>query len=46
MYRLCRGGKHENRHSQLRIQEGLCCFGHVGTVSEMVLGMGRSWHFV
>ena len=42
---LCMWGKHENSCSQLRIQEALHYFSHVGTISGNVLGMGRSQHF-
>lgn len=38
--------KHENRCSQLRMQEALCYLSWSGTISGMVLGMERSWHSV
>lgn len=39
--------KHENRCSQLRIQEAFCCFSWNGTIiSEMVLAMEGSWDLV
>lgn len=45
MYRLCMWGKHKNRCFQLRIQEDLRYFSHVGTILGMILSMGRSCHF-